>query len=132
MKRIILAIIMAFNLAAVSCASAMESNPPANNEPAILAVFNETNYRNPNVDATLITNESSTFKKLDIKGDVKLIQEVKKLFEKDMRRQGASIVEKWEGGKHKYIVSFFMPDGSPVSMSLEEEDPDNVLVWISF
>lgn len=110
----------------------MESNPQANNEPAILAVFNETNYRNPNVDATLITNESSTFKKLDIKGDVKLIQEVKKLFEKDMRRPGASIVEKWEGGKHKYNVSFFMPDGSPVSMSLEEEDPDNVLVWISF
>ena len=105
MKRLIFAIIMVFNLATVSCASAKDNNPATNNEPAILAVFNETNYRNPNVDATLITNDTSTFKKLEIRGDSKLIQEVKRLFEKDMRRQGASIVEKWDNGNHKYIVS---------------------------
>lgn len=132
MKRLIFAIIMVFNLATVSCASAKDNNPATNNEPAILAVFNETNYRNPNVDATLITNDASTYKKLEIRGDSKLIQEVKRLFEKDMRRQGASIVEKWDNGNHKYIVSFFMSDGSSVSMSLEEESTGVATVWISF
>ncbi len=132
MKRILIAVIITvLNLANVSCATAMESAPPAKMDLAIMAVFNETNYRNPAVDATIIKGTNS-YMKLEINGDSKLIQQVKTLFEKDMRRESASIVERWSGGEHRYIVSFIMPDGTSVSMSLEENESGSATVWVSY
>jgi len=126
MKRIIFATILAI----ISSTVAMADTPPqqqSSQQPAILAVFNEKTYRNPNVDATIIdNNENSSYKKIEVRNDAKLIAEIKRLFDIDRKRTGANIVERYSGGQHKYIVSF-----SNISMSLEETGPDSVTVWIS-
>lgn len=133
MKRLILAIIIAtMSLSSISCATAMASMPSPKSELSIFSVFNEKNYRNPNVDATIITGEN-TFMKMEITNDKKLTSEIWRVFENDMRRKGSSIIEKWEKGIHKkFIVSIFTSDGTPVSMSIEEADNGVTTVWVSY
>ncbi|MBO5268914.1 MAG: hypothetical protein J6B13_09185, partial [Muribaculaceae bacterium] len=94
MKRLILAIIIAtLSLSSVSCATAMAGMPSPKSELSIFSVFNEKNYRNPNVDATIITGEN-TFMKMEITNDKKLADEVWRVFESDMRRQGSVVGDK--------------------------------------
>ena len=132
MKRLILAIIIAtLSLSSVSCATAMAGMPSPKSELSIFSVFNEKNFRNPYVDATIITGEN-TFMKMEITNDKKLADEVWRVFESDMRRKVSNVVEKWEKGVHKYIVNLVTSDGTSVSMSIEGDDSGVTTVWVSY
>lgn len=128
MKNIFFAIFMAI---IGICTVKAETPPPSPDQPAVLAIFNEKTYRNPNVDATIIDNDQTLFKRIIVIDDNKLTQEIHRLFDIDRKRPGVNLVEKYSGGEHKYLITYEMSDGSPVNICLYEEDEKTTSLWIS-
>lgn len=72
---------------------------------ALEKLFDGRYNNNPHTQVTIITNDYSYFRSIDVNGDSRIVREIEALLKKD-KAKSSNCVEEYSNGKYSQILSF--------------------------
>lgn len=93
---------------------------------AVDKLFDGRYNNNPHTSVTIITNDNTQFRSIDVKGDSRIVKEMEALMQKD-RSKAYNCVEEYKGGKYSLLYNI----GNNITVGLDKDSDSKASLFVS-